>query len=133
MNSLGDIKLVTPDTDTGRCLVLDNGSTHCSRETMAFLARHPRVKLYFTPTHASWLNQIELWFSSLTRHALRKASFTSIESLVARINLYIAHHNRELAKPYEWTAKGKPLTRVSAKERRLRRNILREFRRVAHS
>lgn len=115
------------------CLVLDNGSTHCSRETMAFLARHPRVKLYFTPTHASWLNQIELWFSSLTRHALRKASFTSIESLVARINLYIAHHNRELAKPYEWTAKGKPLTRVSAKERRLRRNILREFRRVAHS
>lgn len=37
------------------CLVLDNGSTHCSRETMAFPSRHPRVKLYFTPTHASWL------------------------------------------------------------------------------
>lgn len=115
------------------CLVLDNGSTHCSKATMVFLARHPRVKLYFTPTHASWLNQIELWFSSLTRHALRKASFTSIESLVDRIHLYIAHHNQELAKPYEWTAKGKPLTRVSARERRLRRSILREFRKVAHS
>lgn len=114
-------------------LVLDNGSTHRSHETMEFYAQNPRLLLYFTPTHASWLNQIELWFSALGRHALHKASFDSLEKLRGRINRYISHHNEELAKPYEWTTKGKPLTGLSARERRRRRSTLREFRKAVRS
>jgi hypothetical protein len=89
--------------------------------------------LYFTPTHASWLNQIELWFSALGRHALHKATFDSLDKLRGRINRYISHHNQELAKPYEWTTKGKPLTGLSARERRRRRSTLREFRKAVRS
>lgn len=115
------------------CLVLDNGTTHRSHETMQFYARNPRLLLYFTPTHASWLNQVELWFSALGRHALHKASFDSLEKLKCRVTRYIAHHNQELAKPYEWTTKGKPLTGLSARERRRRRSTLREFRKAVRS
>ena len=96
--------------------------------TKAFFEANERLKPVFTPTHASWLNQIEIWFSVLSRHALRKASFSSLDKLHERIIAYIEHHNRELAIPYEWSTKGKPLTGVSARERRRQRYLSKEFR-----
>jgi transposase len=68
-----------------------------------------RITFHFTPKHASWLNQIEIWFSILARKLLRRASFTSKEHLKARIEAFIAYFNRTLAKPFKWTMTGKPL------------------------
>lgn len=95
-------------------LILDNGTTHRSKETKAFLARHPRLVPVFTPTHASWLNQIEIWFSLLSRQALRNVSFRSRDELRDRILQYIDVYNGS-AHPFEWTSKGKPLKGRRAK------------------
>ena len=57
--------------------------------------------MHFTPTHASWLNQIEIWFSILTRQALRGGSFTSVEALRQAIDTFIAAYNGQAA-PFEW-------------------------------
>ena len=75
----------------------------------AFLRESHRISFHFTPKHASWLNQIEIWFSILVRKLLRRASFTSKEHLKARIEAFIAYFNRALAKPFKWTMTGKPL------------------------
>ncbi len=89
-------------------LVLDNGASHCSKATRAFLNEHSDLLVpVYLPTHASWLNQIEIWFSALSRHALRNTSFPNKEALRRRIREYIQHHNR-IARPYRWK-KGKPL------------------------
>jgi transposase len=69
-----------------------------------------RICFHFTPKHASWLNQIEIWFSILARKLLRRASFTSTQDLRARIDSFIDYFNRTLAKPFRWTKTGKPLT-----------------------
>ena len=69
-----------------------------------------RISFHFTPKHASWLNQIEIWFSILARKLLRRESFTSKHHLKARIEAFIAYFNRTLAKPFKWTMTGKPLT-----------------------
>ena len=68
-----------------------------------------RICFHFTPKHASWLNQIESWFSILVRKLLRRASFTSKQDLKTRIEAFIAYFNRILAKPFRWTMTGKPL------------------------
>jgi hypothetical protein len=70
-------------------------------------ARH-RIQFVYTPTHTSWLNQIELWFSILVRRALRRGNFPSIEALRERILAFIAYYN-QTAKPFQWTYKGRPL------------------------
>ena len=69
-----------------------------------------RIRIHFTPKHASWLNQIEIWFSILARKLLRRASFTSKQDLRERIERFIAFFNNTLAKPFRWTKTGKPLT-----------------------
>jgi transposase len=69
-----------------------------------------RIRIHFTPKHASWLNQIEIWFSILARKLLRRASFTSKQDLKERIERFIAYFNKTLAKPFRWTKTGKPLT-----------------------
>lgn len=68
-----------------------------------------RVVFHFTPTHASWLNQIEIWFSTLVRKVIRRGDFRSIEDLEDKIIRFIDYHNEHLAKPYKWTYTGKPL------------------------
>jgi transposase len=68
-----------------------------------------RITFYFTPKHASWINQIEIWFSILVRKLLRRANFTSKAHLQQRIEGFIAYFNATMAKPFSWTMKGKPL------------------------
>jgi len=68
-----------------------------------------RVVFHFTPTHASWLNQIEIWFSTLARKVLRRGDFSSLEDLEKKILAFLDYHNTYLAKPYRWTYTGKPL------------------------
>ena len=82
-------------------IVLDNLSTHKPKHDR-WLARHPNVHFHFTPTHASWLNQIECWFSILSRAALKGASFTSPAELRDAIDRFIEAYN-EIAEPFEWT------------------------------
>lgn len=84
-------------------VVLDNFSTHKPKHD-AWLSRHPSVHFHFTPTHASWLNQVEVWFSILSRAALRGSSFTSTQEVCHRIDSFIAAYNR-FSKPFRWTAK----------------------------
>jgi transposase len=81
-------------------VVLDNLSTHKPRYD-AWLTRHRNVHFHFTPTHASWLNQIEVWFSLLSRRALRGASFASVVQLRRAIDAFIRVHNDNAA-AFEW-------------------------------
>lgn len=69
-----------------------------------------RIRFVYTPKHASWLNQVEIWFSILVRKLLRRASFTSKENLAQRILTFIEYFNDTMAKPFKWTYKGRPLT-----------------------
>jgi transposase len=82
-------------------VVLDNLSTHKPRRDL-WLARHKNVHLHYTPTHTSWLNQIEIWFSILSGRSLAGASFHSIGHLVQHIDSFIASYN-ETARPFAWT------------------------------
>jgi transposase len=96
---MNDLVALYPDQELH--VVLDNLSTHKPKHDR-WLARHPRVHLHFTPTHASWLNQIECWFSILSTGALKGASFTSPAQLRQAIDGFIGVYN-ETAEPFEWT------------------------------
>lgn len=81
-------------------VVLDNLNTHKPKRDR-WLARHPNVHFHFTPTYASWLNQVEIWFSILSRAALKGASFTSPRQLREAIDAFIKAHN-ENPQPFQW-------------------------------
>jgi transposase len=89
-------------------VVLDNGSSHRSKKTLAWVTKKKRLHLKFTPTHASWLNQIEIWFGILTRKVVRRGIFKSREELVAKLMNFIEAYNKE-ARPFQWTYTGNPL------------------------
>jgi transposase len=84
-------------------LILDNYGTHKHRTVRAWLARHPRFHLHFTPTYASWLNQVERWFALITQRAIRRGSFRTVRELMARIERFIKSYNAT-ARPFRWTA-----------------------------
>jgi transposase len=83
-------------------LIMDNGSSHTSRATRAWLAGHPRFQVTYTPKHASWLNMIEQWFGVLTRRLLRRGEFASRDDLEAKITAFTIRHNKH-ARPYKWS------------------------------
>jgi hypothetical protein len=82
-------------------VVLDNLNTHKPRND-CWLKRHPNVHFHFTPTRASWLNQVEIWFSVLQGNSLSGASFNSIKQLREHIDAFIEAYN-ENATPFVWT------------------------------
>lgn len=89
-------------------LIVDNLATHKHKKVKEWISKHPRVHLHFTPTHASWLNQIELWFSILGRRLLKRGIFKSTEDLAQQVVNFIEDYN-QTAKPFAWTYAGKPL------------------------
>src|SRR6266487_4613721 len=83
-------------------LICDNGSSHTSRATRAWLSAHPRFEVTYTPKHASWLNMIEQWFGVLTRRPLRRGDFTSRDELETKITAFTIRHNKN-ARRYKWS------------------------------
>ena len=95
-------------------MILDNYSTHKHPDVRAWLERHERFNLHFTPTSSSWLNLVERWFRDITTKRIRRGSFTSVPELVKAIDDYIAHNNDDPA-PFVWT---KTAGQIIAKVRR---------------
>jgi transposase len=89
-------------------LVLDNGSSDIAHDTRWWFLDHPRFHPHDTPSHASWLNQVELFFSILARRLLKRGEFHSVEDLVAKVMGFITDDNRT-ATPFRWTYDGRPL------------------------
>jgi putative transposase len=84
-------------------LVVDNYATHKHPKVKAWLARHPRYHLHFTPTYASWLNQVERWFTLITQRAIRHGSFRNVRQLIKQIEDFVTHYNSK-SRPFIWTA-----------------------------
>ncbi|MET9922416.1 transposase [Streptomyces sp. NPDC006435] len=99
-------RAVAPDKETR--VVLDNGSPHTAKHTKTWPAAHPRRHVRWIPPHASWLNQVELFFSAPTRRVLRYGDFASRDDLIEKLGAYVIGHN-ETTKPYRWTYEGTPL------------------------
>lgn len=112
---LAAIDRETPASVTIIHLVCDNVSVHHGKLVRAWLERHPRFKMHFTPVHCSWMNQIEQWFSILRRKRLAAPNFADIAALEQAILSFITEWN-ELAHPFKWTTKSfeKVLAKVAA-------------------
>jgi len=83
-------------------LILDNYGTHKQERVQKWLKRHKRFHLHFTPTGASWMNMVEVWFGILTNQAIRRGSFDSVAHLIEAIKAFLSRWN-EGAKPFVWT------------------------------
>lgn len=84
-------------------LVIDNYCTHNHAKVRAWLAKRPRFHVHYTPTYASWLNQVERWFSLITQQAIRRGSFSSVKELIQKIRHFVEHYNAN-SRPFVWSA-----------------------------
>ena len=84
-------------------LIVDNYGTHTHPNVKAWLEKHPRFHLHFTPTSSSWLNLVERWFRELTQKAIRRGVFPSVADLIDAIQAYVDAYNED-PKPFVWTA-----------------------------
>jgi len=84
-------------------LVVDNYSTHKHQAVKRWLAEHPRYQVHYTPTYASWLNQVEIWFNVITQKAIRRGTFKSVKELTAKIDHFVKQYNTD-SRPFVWTA-----------------------------
>lgn len=96
-------------------LIIDNYATHKHPKVRTWLASRPRYHVHYTPTYASWLNQVELWFRRISQQAIRRGSFRSVKELVAKIDHFVQTYNTK-ARPFAWTATAES---ILAKVRRL--------------
>jgi len=84
-------------------IIVDNYITHKHPRVKRWIAARPRFHVHFTPTYASWLNQVELWFNRITQQAIRRGTFRSVKELVDKIDHYVQNSNHN-AQPFVWTA-----------------------------
>jgi len=101
LDFLKEIDARVPD-DLDIHVVMDNYATHKTPRIRAWLARRPRYHVHFTPTSASWINQVERWFAELTRKQIQRGVHKSVHQLEADIHAFIEAHNTD-PKPYRWT------------------------------
>jgi transposase len=103
---------VPPELDVH--LVMDNYGTHKTPMIRRWLVRHPRYHVHFTPTSASWLNQVERFFAEITEKQIRRGSFQSTQQLETAIRDYLQHHNAD-PKPFLWTKSADDILKALAK------------------
>ena len=108
---LGDIVASQPKRRAIH-VIADNLSTHKTQAVRTFLLEHPHVRLHFTPTYSSWLNQVELWFSKIERDLLARGIFTSVADLARKIRRYIHRYNKA-PKPIRWAYRN-PARRIES-------------------
>ncbi|NBE83456.1 hypothetical protein GVV04_21295 [Micromonospora sp. NEAU-HG-1] len=80
----------------------DNYATHNHPNVKAWLTRNPRITMHFTPTSASWMNMVEIFFGVITRQAIRRGTFTSVPDLIHAIRTFIDAYNQR-CQPFSWT------------------------------
>jgi transposase len=95
---------------------MDNYAAHKHPEVKAWLAENPRVRVHFTPTHASWMNLVEVWFSIAERQAIHRGTYGSVRDLTRKIRTFVDGWNAR-AHPFTWT---RPAEEVLAKANRKR-------------
>jgi transposase len=97
---LGDIVAHQPDQKEIH-VICDNLSAHKTKKVDAFLDEHPTVRIHFTPTYSSWLNQVELWFGKIQRDVITRGVFTSVADLRRKLMRYIRYYNKK-PKTVKW-------------------------------
>jgi transposase len=103
--------VVTGHAGQRLCVVMDNLNTHLNQAALDWLARHPNVTFHYTPTHASWVNLVECFFSILTRQGLQQAVHLSAQELTRFLKDYIRHYNKTCG-PFTWTKAPQKLKRI---------------------